>query len=149
MNKRMLKMYVRLDGQGRVIAGSNIWRQKKPAVGNWMEILGYQCCNFTTSTTTTIPPYACVTYGVTVARGDSGTYTYTPCGDLTPLGPVAVNGPISLAFCAVTDSISSTGDVVVSILGECEITTTTTSTTSTSTTSTSTSSTTSTTTSHA
>jgi hypothetical protein len=124
MNKRALKMFARLDGQKRIVSNSNIWRQKMPLVGHWVEIPGYLCCN--------TPTYTCVTYGVTVARGDSGTYTYTPCGSLEALGPVSVSGPISLAFCAVSGSITSTGDVVVTTLGECE-TTTTSSTTSTTT----------------
>lgn len=44
-NKRDLKAYVRYDGSGRVIAGSLVLRRKKPAVGNWHQIQGYECCN--------------------------------------------------------------------------------------------------------
>lgn len=53
-NSRPLKAYVRFDGSGRMVSGSLIWRQEMPKVGTWMEIVGYQCCNFTTTTTTTV-----------------------------------------------------------------------------------------------
>lgn len=146
---RKLKAYVRFDGQGRVVSGSLILRRKMPKVGKWMEIQGYECCNTTTTTTTTAIPFDCTSYGVTAARGNSGTYTYIPCGDTEPLGPVPIEGPISLAFCAVTDSLVTQGDVEYWILGECETTTTstTTSTTTTEPTTTTTSTSTSTTTS--
>ena len=49
---RKLKAYVRFDGQGRVVAGSLIFRRKMPKVGKWMEIQAYECCNPTTTTTT-------------------------------------------------------------------------------------------------
>lgn len=52
-NKKFLKNFVRLDGSGRVISSSNIWRKNKPKVGNWVQILGYECCDTTISTTTT------------------------------------------------------------------------------------------------
>lgn len=44
-NKRDLKAFVRYDGSGRVVAGSLILRRKKPKVGKWTEIQGYECCN--------------------------------------------------------------------------------------------------------
>jgi hypothetical protein len=44
-NKRDLKAFVRYDGSGRVVAGSLILRRKKPKVGKWKEIEGYECCN--------------------------------------------------------------------------------------------------------
>lgn len=54
-NRRNLKAFVRLDGSGRKIAGSLIWRQNKPKVGNWIQVQGYECCDpyFTTTSTTT------------------------------------------------------------------------------------------------
>lgn len=53
-NKKDLKVYVRFDGNGRVVASSLVLRRKKPKVGKWMEVQGYQCCDpdFPTSTTT-------------------------------------------------------------------------------------------------
>lgn len=55
-NKRDLKAFVRFDGSGRVVAGSLILRRQKPKVGKWQEIVGYECCNPTTTTTTTVAP---------------------------------------------------------------------------------------------
>lgn len=56
--KRTLKAYVRLDGSGRKISNSLIYRQKKPKVGNWVQVAADQCCGLdsyylTTTTTTT------------------------------------------------------------------------------------------------
>ena len=53
IDKRPLTGYVRIDGRGRVVAGSLILRRKMPKVGKWTTINTYQCCNFTTTTTTT------------------------------------------------------------------------------------------------
>jgi hypothetical protein len=129
IDKRPLKAFVRFDGSGRVVAGSLILRKNMPKVGKWQEILAYQCCNPTTTTTTTAVPFSCISYGVSVERGGTGTYTYTPCGDTEPLGPVPIEGPLFLVMCTVAGEITSTGDVVVTPFGECEITTTTTTTT--------------------
>jgi hypothetical protein len=52
-NRRDLKAYVRIDGTGRVVAGSLILQRFKPKVGKWQEIDAYECCNPTTTTTTT------------------------------------------------------------------------------------------------
>jgi hypothetical protein len=58
-----LKAYVRYDGSNRVVAGSLIFRRKKPTVGRWHEIAISECCEYvpttttsTTSTTTTATP---------------------------------------------------------------------------------------------
>ena len=51
--KRDLKAFVRIDGSGRVVAGSLILRRTMPKVGRWQEIPAYICCN---PTTTTIAP---------------------------------------------------------------------------------------------
>lgn len=53
--KRDLKAFVRFDGSGRVVAGSLILRKKMPKVGKWQEIVGYECCPTTTTTTTAAP----------------------------------------------------------------------------------------------
>lgn len=44
-NKKSLKAYVRYDGTGRVIAGSNILQRIKPKDGNWKQIGAYECCD--------------------------------------------------------------------------------------------------------
>lgn len=51
-NKRILKGYMRMDGNGRMVAGSLILRLKMPKNGHWIEVQTYECCNTTTSTTT-------------------------------------------------------------------------------------------------
>jgi len=51
-NKKDLKAFVRYDGSGRVVAGSLILRRKKPKVGKWTEVQGYECCTDHTLTTT-------------------------------------------------------------------------------------------------
>jgi hypothetical protein len=43
-NKRDLKSYVRYDGSGRVIPGSNVLRKNMPKVGKWKQTQGYECC---------------------------------------------------------------------------------------------------------
>ncbi len=53
-NKRILKAYARFDGSGRLIPSSIIWRQKNPGNGKWIELTGYECCNPTTSSTTSV-----------------------------------------------------------------------------------------------
>jgi hypothetical protein len=57
-SKKDLKAFVRIDGSGRVVAGSLILRKSKPKVGKWREIPAYECCNpiITTTTTTTVAP---------------------------------------------------------------------------------------------
>lgn len=52
MDKRNLKLYMRYDGHGRLISGSAVWRKRMPKNGKWKEITGYECCNATTTTTT-------------------------------------------------------------------------------------------------
>ena len=53
-SSQRLKAYVRFDGSGRIVAGSLILRRNKPKVGKWVEIPAYECCNPTTTTTTTV-----------------------------------------------------------------------------------------------
>lgn len=49
-----LRSFVRLDGQGRIVAGSNVLRTKMPRNGKWIEISVPGCCD--PSTTTTMIP---------------------------------------------------------------------------------------------
>lgn len=53
-NRKDLRSFVRIDGLGRVVPGSNILAKKAPKVGHWERIIGYECCeNLTTTTSTT------------------------------------------------------------------------------------------------
>jgi uncharacterized protein (TIGR02145 family) len=51
-----LKAFVRFDGSGRIVPSSLILQSNKPKVGNWKEVNSSECCNYTTTTTTTIRP---------------------------------------------------------------------------------------------
>lgn len=77
-NQRNLKAFVRYDGSGRVVAGSLVLRKKKPKVGRWEEILTYECCNPTTSTTTTVDPRPRI--------------SQTLCGPLLPYREITIVG---------------------------------------------------------
>jgi len=72
-SKQDLKGFVRIDGSGRIVAGSLILRRKKPKVGKWIEIPAYECCNPTTTTTTTVAPTTTTT--TTVAPTTTTTTT--------------------------------------------------------------------------
>lgn len=76
INSRPLKAYVRFDGSGRIVAGSLILRKNKPKVGKWKEIQAYECCNPTTTSTTTAAPTTTST--TTVAPTTSTTTTAGP-----------------------------------------------------------------------
>lgn len=56
MTNTKLKAYVRFDGSGRIVPSSLILQRSKPKVGNWKEIPANECCNPTTTTTTTPSP---------------------------------------------------------------------------------------------
>ena len=56
MSNNKLKAFVRLDGQNRVISSSVVYRQNKPKVGRWREIIVNECCVPSTTTTTTTNP---------------------------------------------------------------------------------------------
>ena len=75
-NKRDLKAYVRFDGSGRIVPGSLILRRNKPKVGKWQEILAYECCNPTTTSTTTVAPTTTST--TTAAPTTTSTTTAAP-----------------------------------------------------------------------
>jgi hypothetical protein len=55
-NLRDLKAFVRYDGSGRVVAGSLIFRKKKPTIGNFQQIQSFKCCNDVTLTYTVATP---------------------------------------------------------------------------------------------
>ena len=54
ISRRPLKLWMKYDGTGKLIAGSAVWRTKAPGNGHWVQITqAYECCNPTTTTTTT------------------------------------------------------------------------------------------------
>ena len=76
-NNNKLKAFVRFDGSGRIIPSSLIVQAFKPAVGNWKEIDAKECCNYTTTTTsTTVAPTTTST--TTVAPTTTSTTTAAP-----------------------------------------------------------------------
>ena len=77
-SKQDLKGFVRIDGSGRIVAGSLILRRKMPKVGKWIEIPAYECCNPTTTTTTTVAPTTTTT--TTVEPETTTTTTTTTIG---------------------------------------------------------------------
>ena len=50
---RRLKDYIRIDGNNRVIPGSNVKRRSMPKNGTWIEITSGLCCNPSTTVTPT------------------------------------------------------------------------------------------------
>jgi hypothetical protein len=58
-NKRDLKAFIRMDYDGRIVAGSLILRKKMPKVGKWLEIPAYECCNNPNTTTITTTSFIC------------------------------------------------------------------------------------------
>jgi hypothetical protein len=90
-NLRDLKAFVRYDGSGRVVAGSLIFRKKKPTIGNFQEINSYKCCNYDQSPVVvvvqTVFPF---TYPDFVIQGDGGNgqYLFTYADYSTPVNDV-------------------------------------------------------------
>ncbi len=75
-NNNKLKAFVRFDGSGRIIPSSLIVQAFKPKVGNYKEIDAKECCNYTTTTTTTVAPTT--TTSTTVAPTTTTTTTVFP-----------------------------------------------------------------------
>ncbi len=75
-NRRDLKSYIRYDGSGRVIPGSNILNRFKPGVGNWKEINTYECCN-------PLPlPSNCIEFVVDTTEGTFFGFSFTTTGPI-------------------------------------------------------------------
>lgn len=45
IRKRPMKAFIRIDGSGRDVPNSLIWRKSIPKVGKWKEVDGYDCCS--------------------------------------------------------------------------------------------------------
>jgi len=87
IDKRPLKAYVRFDGTGRIVPSSLILRRKKPKVGNWVEIPAYECCNPTTTTTTTGVPTTTTTSTTSTPTTTTTSTTSTPTTTTTTTAP--------------------------------------------------------------
>lgn len=72
-----LKAYVRYDGSNRVVAGSLIFRRKKPTVGRWHEISISECCEYVPTTTTTSTSTSTTTSTSTSTSTTTSTSTST------------------------------------------------------------------------
>ncbi len=83
IDKRPLKAYVRFDGTGRIVPSSLILRRKKPKVGKWVEIQAYECCNPTTTSTTTVEPTTSTTTSTTTEEPTTTTTTTTEVPETT------------------------------------------------------------------
>jgi hypothetical protein len=87
IDKRLLKAYIRLDGSHRAVQSSLIKRKSMPKVGRWIEVDAYECCNNTTTPTTTqyCEGPLCNTV-LTVGSPVDGTYGYydKAFGSITP-----------------------------------------------------------------
>lgn len=68
-SNQYLKAYVRYDGSNRVVAGSLIFRRKKPTVGRWHEIAISECCTYVPTTTTTSTSTSTTTTTTTATPG--------------------------------------------------------------------------------
>lgn len=91
-----LKAYVRYDGNGRVVAGSMVFRKKKPKNGRWYEISSNLCCNpggNTTTTTTTVVP---TTTSTTTATPVPIEYIMSIFSDASACGTTSVSPGFSL-----------------------------------------------------
>ena len=117
-NKRLLKAYVRYDGQGRVIPGGPILSRIKPKVGNWVEIQGYECCNPPS-------PNDCISYTVTCIS--TGVLSYTNCyGEV--IAPVNMNAEDQIVICAQPGTAEVLSGEITIVAGRACTTTTSTTT---------------------
>lgn len=55
-NNKNLSYYIRLDQAGRKIAGSGVWRSKKPSIGRWFQESIDTCCVGGGTTDVTVAP---------------------------------------------------------------------------------------------
>jgi len=127
-NKRLLKAYLRLDGSLRVVPSSLILRQNMPKIGHWVEVPAYECCNPTTTTTSTGIPI-CATYSILIEEGNTATYQWMQCNG-NPYTGFATPGPYLEIFCALEGTpVVFDGTAVFTLLVEgCATTTTSTTT---------------------
>lgn len=103
-------LFIRLDGNGRPIAGSGVYRKEMPKNGQWVNVTlcASKCCSFS----------ELVASNYTLAL--VGTLTYT--GDVISLMGASTTSPNTLYVVPVTSTadsititVSSTGSVSVSV----------------------------------
>jgi len=80
-NNNKLKAFVRFSGDGRIVSSSLIVQAFKPKVGNWKEIDAKECCNYTTTTTSTTLAINCIEYLVTNNDAFPGYLSYIDCNN--------------------------------------------------------------------
>ena len=77
LNTRDLRAFVRVDGMGRTVAGSLIYRKNQPKVGKWREIRAEECCDPWFPTTTTTSTSTSTTTSTSTSTSTSTTSTTT------------------------------------------------------------------------
>ena len=132
---KKLKAFCRIDGMGRTVSTSLVFRKNKPKVGKWVEIENVnECCSPTTTSTTTVAPATTTTTSTTaepvcrtyVAHGSIVARVALVWEDCEGEGHVIqIDGNEPYTFCAVSYSIQSPGTVEL-IADKCLLTTTTT-----------------------
>ena len=109
-NNNKLKAFVRFDGSGRIISSSLIVQAFKPKVGNWQEIDAKECCNYTTTTTSTTISLICNSYSIS---SDVGTYfaEWIDCFGI-PQSSLILQGLEIYDLCARVGTLVYEGDIV-------------------------------------
>jgi len=88
-----LKAYVQIDGTGRVVSGTPVFRSSKPKSGTWREIPMYYRGNSSTTTTTT-------------AGGGSGVNAFVKTYWTNPLAPCTGGFTQSLLFYSSSSTLA-------------------------------------------
>ena len=104
--RKDLRAFVRLDGAGRKISGTLIYRKSMPKVGRWVEVAANECCNPT-----------CNTYVANGSLSGAVTLTYVDC-DLVAHTEV-LDDASDFYFCARSYTISEPGTVTLYQSGYC------------------------------
>lgn len=140
-NRRILKAYERYDGNGRVVSGSLVLRDRIPKNGRWKELVGYQCCNDIVPSTAlrltfglgfpVVDPTdvslwntllgssftACAVDGLTVSLFSGGGFYLLPyC--LADTGLVSIIDELNCVYGGGTDCFSSNAPLTTVILPE-------------------------------
>jgi hypothetical protein len=121
-NKRDLKGFVRIDGSHRLVPSSLILRKSKPKLGRWEEVDVWECCNGTTTTTTTAIP--CIEFMMVGTPAQSFYLFWEDC--YGEEHSVIIDSADPFYFCAEEGNYSFDGGGTVTEVGPCTLTTTTT-----------------------